>query len=179
MRHRSRGASDRPKIETITLSKLPILSYGGHFAKSKRKIKVTGKLHHMSEAITLQIPGPLFQRLANTAQATHRPIEEVVLHSLKVGSSPTWDNVPEEFQPDLVILDRLEDEALWKIAHARKTNAEMTRYETLLEQSQEHTLSATERAELTDLRVEGDRFMLCKTQAAAILRWRGHSAVQP
>jgi predicted transcriptional regulator len=67
----------------------------------------------MSEAITLQIPDPLYQRLANIAQATHRPIEEVVLHSLKVGSPTTWDNVPEEFQTDLAALDRLEDEALW------------------------------------------------------------------
>jgi hypothetical protein len=131
----------------------------------------------MSQAITLQIPDPLYQRLANTAQTTHRPIEEVVLHSLKVGSSPTWDNVPEEFQSDLAALDRLEDEALWKIAQARKSTSDMTRYEVLLQQNQEHTLSATNRAELTALRMEGDRFVLCKAQAASILRWRGHSAV--
>jgi hypothetical protein len=43
-------------------------------------------------------------------------MEEVVLHSLKVGSPPAWDNAPEEFQTDLAALDRLEDEALWKIA---------------------------------------------------------------
>jgi hypothetical protein len=131
----------------------------------------------MSEPITLQIPDPLYQRLVNTAQATHRPIEEVVFHSLKVGSPPIWDGVPEEFQTDLAVLDRLEDEALWKIAQARKTTSDMTRYEALLQQNQEHTLSATDRAELTDLRIEGDRLMLCKAQAAAILRWRGHSVV--
>jgi hypothetical protein len=131
----------------------------------------------MSEPITLQIPDPLYQRLVNTAQATHRPIEEVVFHSLKVGSPPIWDGVPEEFQTDLAVLDRLEDEALWKIAQARKTTSDMTRYEALLQQNQEHTLSATDRAELTDLRIEGDRFMLCKAQAAAILSWRGHSVV--
>jgi hypothetical protein len=39
------------------------------------------------------------------------------------------------------------------------------------------TLSDTERTELTTLRVEGDRFMLYKAQAAAILRWRGHTIV--
>jgi hypothetical protein len=66
----------------------------------------------MTESITLQIPDPLYQRLASTAQATHRPMEEVVLHSLKVGSPPAWDNVPEESQADLATLDRLEDEAL-------------------------------------------------------------------
>jgi hypothetical protein len=55
----------------------------------------------------------------------------------------------------------------------------MTRYEALLQKNQEHTLSDTERTELTALRVEGDRFMLRKTQAAAILRWRGHAVVHP
>jgi hypothetical protein len=134
----------------------------------------------MTESITLQIPDPLYQRLASTAQATHRPIEEVVLHSLKVGSPPAWDNnVPEEFQADLAALDRLEDEALWKIAQARKTNSEMKQYEALLQKKQEHTLSDAERTELTALRVEGDRFMLRKAQAAAILRWRGHTVVHP
>jgi hypothetical protein len=46
----------------------------------------------------------------------------------------------------------------------------MTRYETLLQQNQDQTLSAADRAELTALWMEGDRFMLCKAQAAAVLR---------
>jgi hypothetical protein len=53
----------------------------------------------------------------------------------------------------------------------------MTQYEALLQKNQEQTLSNTERTELTTLRVEGDRFMLRKAQAAAILRWRGHTVV--
>jgi hypothetical protein len=55
----------------------------------------------------------------------------------------------------------------------------MIRYEVLLQQNQDQTLSATDRAELMNLRIEGDRFMLCKAQAVAILRWRGQSVVQP
>jgi hypothetical protein len=53
----------------------------------------------------------------------------------------------------------------------------MTRYLALLRQNQDQTLSATDRAKLTALRMEGDRFMLCKAQAVAILRWRGQSVV--
>ncbi|WP_404790889.1 hypothetical protein [Altericista sp. CCNU0014] len=55
----------------------------------------------------------------------------------------------------------------------------MTRYEALLQKNQEYTLSDTERTELTTLRIECDRFMLCKAQAAAILRWRGDTVVHP
>jgi hypothetical protein len=95
----------------------------------------------------------------------------------KWAAPPAWDNVPEEFQTELAALDRLEDEALWKIAQAHKSNSEMTRYEALLQKNQDHTLSDTERTELTTLRVEGDRSILRKAQAAAILRWRGHTVI--
>ncbi len=128
----------------------------------------------MAETITLQIPEPLYQRLVDTARATKRPLEEVTLHALNVGSPPDWTNVPDEFQVDLAALDRLEDEALWKIAQSHKSTTEMERYSLLLERNQEGMLTDTERAELTALRIESDRFMLLKAQAAALLHWRGY-----
>jgi hypothetical protein len=134
----------------------------------------------MAETITLQIPEPLYQRLVDTARATNRPLEEVTLHALNVGSPPDWTNVPDEFQVDLAALDRLEDEALWRIAQSHKSAVDMERYSLLLERSrlcrrnQEGMLTDTERAELTALRAESDRFMLLKAQAAALLHWRGY-----
>jgi hypothetical protein len=122
----------------------------------------------MTQTVTLQIPELLYQRLVNTARATNRPLEEVMLHALKVGSPPDWDNVPDEFQVDLAALDRMEDEALWKIAQSRKTVADMERYNMLLDRNQEGTLTDAERAELTALRTEADCFMLRKAQAAAL-----------
>jgi hypothetical protein len=133
----------------------------------------------MSQSFTLQIPDLIYQRLVNTACATNRPLEEVMLHALKVGSPPDWDNVPDEFQVDLAALDRMEDEALWKIAQSRKTVAEMERYNILLDRNQQGKLTDAEKAELTALRTEADRFMLRKAQAAALLRWRGHHVPLP
>jgi len=133
----------------------------------------------MTQTITLQIPEPLYQRLVSTAQATNRPLEEIMLHALKVGSPPDWDNVPDEFQVDLAALDRMEDEALWKISQSRKTVADMERYNILLDGNQEGTLTDAERAELTALRTEADCFMLRKAQAGALLRWRGHHVPLP
>lgn len=133
----------------------------------------------MAQTVTLQIPELLYQRLINTARATNRPLEEIMLYALKVGSPPDWDNVPDEFQVDLAALDRMEDEALWKIAQSRKTVADMERYNILLDRNQEGTLTDAERAELTTLRTEADCFMLRKAQAAALLRWRGHHVPQP
>jgi hypothetical protein len=128
----------------------------------------------MAATVTLQIPDLIYQRLVNTANATGRSLEEVMLHALKVGSPPDWDNVPDEFKTDLAALDRLEDEALWKIASARKTTEELARYDELLDRNQNGTLSQTEQLELIELRSQSDRFMLRKAQAAALLHWRGH-----
>lgn len=128
----------------------------------------------MAESITLQLPDRLYQRLTNTAQAIQRPMEEVIVRALEVGAPPDWDDVPAEFQADLAVLDRLDDAALWQIARSHKTADDMTRYDELLEHNQDGTITDAERLELTSLRREADRFMLCKAQAAAILRWRGH-----
>lgn len=127
-----------------------------------------------TETVTLQIPEILYQRLFNTARATQRPLEEVILHALRVGSPPAWDDVPEEFQADLAALDKLDDNSLWQIVRSRKTAADMERYNILLE-SNSGKLTEAEGLELMALRREADLFMLCKAQAAVLLRWRGHS----
>jgi hypothetical protein len=133
----------------------------------------------VAELITLQLPDRLYQRLINTAQAIQRPLEEVIVHALEVGSPPDWDDVPAEFQADLAALDRLDDATLWQIARSRKTVEEMAGYDDLLERNQEGTLTDSERLELMALRQAADRFMLCKAQAAVILRWRGHQVPSP
>jgi len=133
----------------------------------------------VTASITLQLPERLYQRLVNTAQATQRPLEAVLLRALEVGSPPDWDDVPEAFQADLAALDRVEDAALWTIALSRKLAAEMTRYDELLERNRAGKLTDTERLELNDLRNEADQFMLRKAQAVALLRWRGHHVPHP
>ena len=70
-------------------------------------------------------------------------------------------------------MDRLDDDGLWRIARSRKTEADMARYQELLDQNANDILSADERGELVRLRVEYDRFMLRKVHAVALLRWSG------
>lgn len=128
----------------------------------------------MFETVTLQLPEQLHQRLVNTALATKRPLETVILQALTVGSPPDWSDVPEEYQADLAALDRLDDDALWQIARGRKTSEEMGRYDELLALNQEDALSDSEQLELLALREASERFMLRKAHAASILQWRGH-----
>ena len=131
------------------------------------------------ETVTLQIPEMLYRRLVNTAQATRRSIEEVMLHALRVGSPPAWEDAPAEFQADLAAMDKLDDEALWKIARGRKIGSDMARYDVLLGGNKSGKLIENERMELARLRAEADRFMLRKAHAAVLLRWRGHDVPAP
>jgi len=116
----------------------------------------------------------LYIRLQQAAQATRHSLDDVLLRAVQVGSPPRWDDAPAEFQADLAALDRLDDEGLWHIARSHKTEADMERYQELLDKNANGVLSADERDELVRLRVEFDRFMLRKAHAAALLRWRGH-----
>jgi predicted PolB exonuclease-like 3'-5' exonuclease len=129
--------------------------------------------------VTLQIPEIIYQRLVNTAHATQRPLEEVMLHALEVGSPPAWDDVPDEFQAELAALDKLDDNTLWQIFHSQKTAADMEEYNNLLEKNSSGTLTETERLNLISFRHEADLFMLSKAQAAVLLRWRGYSLPNP
>ena len=133
----------------------------------------------MTATVTLQLPDPIYQRLVNTAIATGRSLEEVMLHALKVGSPPDWETAPDEFQADLAALDRLEDEALWKVATGHKTEEEMARHFELLERNKERTFTSAEQVELAELRSQADLFTLRKAHAAALLRWRGHRVPHP
>jgi hypothetical protein len=128
-----------------------------------------------AETVTLQIPEIIYTRLVNTAKATHRPLEEVILRALQIGSPPTWDDIPSEFQAEVAALDKLDDDSLWQVARASKTTQDMERYNILLEGNSNGTLSEEERLELMASRHEMDAFMLCKAQAAVLLRWRGHN----
>ena len=127
-----------------------------------------------TRTVKLRLPESLYIRLQQAAHATRRPLDDILLHAVQVGSPPMWDDAPAEFQADLAALDRLDDEALWRIARGGKSDTEMERYQELLDKNANGTLAAEERDELVKLRIEYDRFMLRKAHAAALLRWRGH-----
>ena len=128
----------------------------------------------MSETVTLQLPEYLHQRLVNMALATKRPLENIIIHALTVGSPPDWSDAPEEYQAELAALERLDDDALWQVARACKSSEEMGRYDELLALNKDNALSDSERLELLKLREASDLLMLRKAHAASILQWRGH-----
>ncbi|NET45512.1 hypothetical protein [Okeania sp. SIO2B3] len=126
------------------------------------------------QTVTLEIPEEIYQRLANTARGMKCSLEDIVIHTLKVGIPPGYDDIPEEFQVDIAGLDRLDDDSLWRITSSKKTAAEMKQYNSLLEANSSRELTEKEQLELSKMRWEADLFMLRKAQAAALLHWRGY-----
>jgi hypothetical protein len=128
----------------------------------------------MVATVTLQIPDQMHQRLIHHAEATQQTLEQVILRVLEIGSPPTWEDVPIPFQGKLAALDRLSDQELWNLTQAVRTEAEMVRYDALLDRNADGCLTEAERQELNQLRSEAEYFTLQKAHAAILLRWRGH-----
>lgn len=126
----------------------------------------------MSATLTLEIPDALYERLMQMARATECPLEEIIQRVLEVGSPPSWADAPEPFQAELAILDELDNEALWDIAYSQLPNHVSEQMQELVEPLGQSAQSGSQ-AQLEQLQLESDCFMLRKAQAAAILRWRG------
>lgn len=124
------------------------------------------------QQITLSLPEALYTRLEQAALAMQQPLTDVVLRAVENGSPPTWEDVPAEFQADVAALDKLDDQALWRVLRRRPDDS--ARYDELLDKNANGKLSILEREELTSLRVEAERQMIRKAQSAALLRWRGY-----
>src|SRR5712691_2559338 len=99
-----------------------------------------------TQEVVLPLPENVYLRLQQVAQATQRSFTEVLLHAVEVGSPPSWEDAPAEFQTDLAALDRLDDHALWQIARSHRTEADMERYQELLDKNANDALTETERA---------------------------------
>ena len=128
--------------------------------------------------IVLPLPEDLYLRLEQTARATRQSLTDVLVRAVRAGSPPDWSQAPAAFQADLAPLDRLGDDALWRIARSQRSEADAARLQELLKKNADDALTAAERLELDAQVAEADRFMLRKAHAAALLQWRGH-AVPP
>ena len=128
--------------------------------------------------VVLPLPEDLYVRLEQTARATRQSLTDLLLRSLRAGSPPDWAQAPAESQADLAALDRLNDDALWRIARSQRSDADAALLQKLLEKNAADALTAAEQLELAAQVAEADRFMLRKAHAAALLQWRGH-AVPP
>lgn len=127
------------------------------------------------QTITLHLPEESYARLNRMATLLRRPLEEVASQTIRGNLPPTVDDLPVELQSEMVAWSSLSDERLWEVARQPLPADQWRRHQRLLRKSESGALTEAEREELTRLRAETDRFVLRRSYALALLKWRGHS----
>ena len=123
---------------------------------------------------TLHIPLPeaVVQRLQRVAEATHLPLEAVVVQTICGNLPPALDDLSPALREVVADLPTLSDDALWVAARTPLSPQQWRRHQRLLRKAQAGTLTAAEQHELEALRTATDRFVTRRSYALALLKWR-------
>ena len=125
------------------------------------------------QAVTVNLPGPLYERLARRATKTHRTIEAELVDAVA-----TLPDEPDELAADMAeaisALHLLGDEDLWRAASQSLAPERAADIEELHLKRQREGLSPSEIEALATLMKEYTRIMLVRSRSAALLRQRGH-----
>ena len=130
------------------------------------------------QTLTLHLPENVYRHLQQVAQETDQSLEAVASQAIQGNLPPLLEDLPGGWRDDLVELQSLDDQVLWKIVNESLPADQWEQHQNLLLQNQEDDLTADEAAELTQLREATDYFVLRRSYALAILKWRGYSVVK-
>ncbi len=121
---------------------------------------------------TLTVPEDVLAVARQIVQVTEQPVEEVLLSRLK-NALPVPVLPPDE-EAELDALKHLSDDALWTIAREKMAADLQEWLQALMDKNSSGTISTEEYTELEGLVERGQRLMLRKSEAAAILTRRGY-----
>lgn len=123
--------------------------------------------------VTVNLPIPLYERLARRASSTHRTIEAELVDAVSaVLVEP--EALPTDMAEAVSALHLLDDADLWRAARQRLDVERAEEIESLHQKRQREGLSAVETEELARLMKESTRVMLVRARSAAMLKQRGH-----
>lgn len=125
--------------------------------------------------VTLPVPDYVYDRARKIAEATEQPIEAVLVQQLEAAFSAPLPTLPPDEQAELDALTQFSDEALWTIAREQMPASKQMRLQILMDANNKGTLLETEQDEFDHLIEQGQRLMLRKAQAAALLTERGYT----
>lgn len=122
--------------------------------------------------VTLPVPADVYERARRTAELTAQPVERVLLNYLEAAAS---DPLPADEQAELDALAYLSDDALWTMAREQMPADAQEHMQALMDRNSRGQLADDERRELEALVERGQRLMLRKAEAAALLTRRGYT----
>lgn len=122
---------------------------------------------------SLTIPDDVYRRARRLADQSAQPVDKVLIEHLRTLPTSLPALSPEE-EAELEALRHLSDDALWTIAREQMGAEQQERAQWLMDRHSLGRLQAGEREQLEQLVERGQRLMLRKSEAAAILAQRGH-----
>ncbi len=126
-----------------------------------------------SHAVTLHLPGSVFDRYRRRAERTRRTVEAELLEVVST-TDPEDESLPADLEAAVSQLEALADEDLWRAARSRLPAEASERLEALHFKQRDEGLSEEEKSTLTGLLREYERTMLVRAKAAQVLKDRGH-----
>jgi len=121
------------------------------------------------ETIALELPKPIFEKLARMAELSHRPVVEYLSESLDLKMMP---DMPAEMQAELAQMTYLNDKALWDATQPSFLPQESERLRELNQQARESGLSADGIRESDALILKYNFSVLRRARAFALLKLR-------
>ena len=129
--------------------------------------------------VTVNLPETVYRRLTGMAIATARSLDDVVNQTIRGNLPPVVDDLPRDMQDELSTLIGMSDADLWALTRSSLPLDQWQRHEKLLEKNGLDDLSGAEQEELSQLRDAVDLFVLRRSCALALLKWRGHALPVP
>ncbi|WP_437331408.1 hypothetical protein [Sorangium sp. So ce394] len=126
------------------------------------------------QAVTVNLPEPLYERLARRASRMHRTVEAELVEAVAALLPDEPEELPADMAESIAALHLLDDEALWRAARTSLAAQKAADLEALHVKRQGEGLSASESDALAMLVKEYTRIMLVRSRAAALLTQRGH-----
>ena len=124
------------------------------------------------KSITLDLPDDLYERVHQVAGQSQRPIERVILESLRLLFVPPPSSA--DLATSLADLPGYTDAQLWAVVYQRLAWPQSQRLHELSTKSKLERLTADEQRELEDLLSSNDRAMLLRSEALRLLKNRGY-----
>jgi len=131
----------------------------------------------MADLIILEVPEDISVRAREIAETVAQPVEQLLLDHLKT-LAPPLPVLPPDTQVELAALHHLSYDALWTIAREQMPEDVQARAHALMDKNSGNVMTDEEHAELEKLVERGDRLILRKAEAAALLRKRGYTFTQ-
>ena len=127
------------------------------------------------QTIRIQLPDTIYQRLQRMADALNQPLEEIVFQTIRGNLPPSLDDLSPDLRELVADMQLLSDEELWAIAKDPLPPQQWRRHQRLLRKAEHETLPVAEQKELEKLRTVTDQFVIHRSYALALLKWRGHT----